>query len=102
MSKAYYKKLETYIDYLFEKYESSWKGSTEKMGQFLLDQLKDKEGKFDGLPNEIAKDPTESSLKILMTNLAYLWVVYHGETFSLLSVANAFYFVPPCIRKPLR
>ena len=37
-----------------------------------------------------------------MTNLAYLWVVHHAETFSLISVASPFYYVPPCIRKPLQ
>lgn len=36
-----------------------------------------------------------------MTNLAYLWVVKHGETFSLVSVSNNFYLVPPMMRKPL-
>ena len=36
-----------------------------------------------------------------MTNLAYLWMVHHGQTFSLVSVANSFYFVPPMLRKPL-
>ena len=72
------------------------------MGQFLLKQLSDKKGNFDGLPNEIGKDPTESSLKKIMTNLAYLWVVHHAETFSLISVASPFYYVPPCIRKPLQ
>ena len=36
-----------------------------------------------------------------MTNLAYLWVVHHGETFSFSSVSNNFYFVPSTMRKPL-
>ena len=36
-----------------------------------------------------------------MTNLAYLWVVHHGQTFSHVSVANSFYNAPPQVRKPL-
>ena len=36
-----------------------------------------------------------------MTNLAYLWVVHHGETFSFTSIACNFYLVPSSMRKPL-
>ena len=36
ISRAYYKKLQTYIEYLFEKHEDSWKGKTAEMGDFLL------------------------------------------------------------------
>lgn len=36
-----------------------------------------------------------------MTNLAYLWVLHHGETFSLVSVCCNFYFVSPMMRKSL-
>ena len=36
-----------------------------------------------------------------MTNLAYLWVVHHGETFSFTSVSNNFYVTPSTVRKPL-
>lgn len=71
------------------------------MGKFILDQVKDKKGKMDALPFEISEDKSPKSMKKLMTNLAYLWIVHHGETFSLVSVANSFYFVPPMLRKPL-
>ena len=36
-----------------------------------------------------------------MTNLAYIWVVHHGETFSFTSVSNNFYQIPSAVRKPL-
>lgn len=36
-----------------------------------------------------------------MKNLIYLWVVHHGETFSIISVGCAYYFVPTFIRKPM-
>ena len=36
-----------------------------------------------------------------MTNLTYLWVVVHAQTFSLVSVASPFYYVPSVMRKPL-
>lgn len=36
ISRAYYKKLQVYIEYLFEKHEDSWKGKTAEMGDFLL------------------------------------------------------------------
>lgn len=45
-------------------------------------------------------DGPESLIKI-MTNLAYLWIVHHGETFSLISVSSNFYLVPPMMRRPL-
>ena len=63
--------------------------------------MRDKKGKFDGLPDSIAEDESPDSLKKIMTNLAYLWVVHHGETFSFSSVSNNFYFVPSAMRKPL-
>ena len=58
-------------------------------------------GKFDGIPDSISKDETPESLKKIMTNLAYLWVVHHGETFSFTSVSNNFYAIPGTVRKPL-
>ena len=36
-----------------------------------------------------------------MTNLAYLWCVHHGQTFSNVSVLNNFYIAPTTMRKPL-
>ena len=101
MSKAYYKKLKIYIDYLFEKYEHTWAGKTREIAEFLLRECRDERGKFDGLPNSIDQDETPESLKKIMTNLAFIWVVRHGETFSLVSVACGFYFVPPMVRKRL-
>ena len=71
------------------------------MGEFLLSQMIDEKGKFDGLPDSIIADETPESLKKIMKNLAYLWVVHHGETFSFTSVANNFYLVPCSVRKPL-
>ena len=63
--------------------------------------MRDDKGKFDSLPDAIAEDETSDSLKKIMTNLAYLWIVHHGETFSFTSVTNNFYFVPSTMRKPL-
>ena len=36
ISRANYKKLRVYIEYLFEKYENTWAGRTRQMGDFLL------------------------------------------------------------------
>ena len=36
ISRAYYKKLSIYIEYLFEKHQDSWMGRTAEMGEFLL------------------------------------------------------------------
>lgn len=36
-----------------------------------------------------------------MTNLVYIWCVFHGQTFSNVSVFNNFYFAPTTMRKPL-
>ena len=41
MSTALHKKLEVYIEYLFEKHEDSWRGKTAEMGDFLVRQLRD-------------------------------------------------------------
>ena len=101
ISKAYYKKVETYIDYLFEKHKASWAGKTERIGTLLFNQLQDSRGKFDSLPVEVTQDEDCSSLKKIMTNLAFSWIVFHGQTFSLVSVSSNFYFVPSMMSKPL-
>ena len=41
MSRALYKKLQIYLEYLFEKHEDSWRGKTAQMGDFLVRQLRD-------------------------------------------------------------
>ena len=48
------------------------------MGEILLNELRDKKGKFDAIPSDIVEDSTPNSLKKIMTNLAYLWIVRHG------------------------
>ena len=58
-------------------------------------------GKMDALPLSIHEDETPNTLRKIMTNLAYLWVVVHAQTFSLVSVACPFYYVPSVMRKPL-
>lgn len=101
MSKMYYDKLASYIDYLFKKYEHILTGEKgAELGAFIYRELGS--GAFDGVPKSIAnKDTASEDLKLLMKNLIYLWVVHHGETFSIISVGNAYYFVPTFMRKPL-
>ena len=101
MSKAHYDKLRLYIEYLFEKYEETWTGKTREMGEFIISQLRDEEGKFDAIPESVALDDTPESLKRIMTNLAYIWVVHHAETFAFTSVCCNFYQIPSTVRKPL-
>lgn len=69
------------------------------MGRVLFEELGN--GSFDGIPKSICEDETPDSLKKIMTNLAYLWVVDHSQTFAVTSVANNFYFVPSAVMKPL-
>ena len=48
------------------------------MGTFLFRELGNKDSRFDGIPESIMKDGSPDSLKKIMTNLAYLWIVHHG------------------------
>lgn len=57
--------------------------------------------KFDGIPESICHDKTPESIKKILKNLAYLWLIHHGETFSIISIVNMYYFCPTFIRKPL-
>ena len=101
ISKLYYYKLKKYIDYLCWAHADAFSGKTVEYGKFLYNQLGNEKDRFDGIPISICEDYTMNSFKTIMTNLAYLWVVHHGQTFSLVSVANSFYFVPPMMRRPL-
>ena len=100
-SKKYYEKISFFVEYLFEKNKSSWEGRTEELGTFIYNQLISGSSKLDGLPKEICTDKTPNTLKKLLKNLAYLWIVHHGETFSIISVVNMYYFCPTFLRKPL-
>lgn len=106
LSKEYYLKLANYVDYLFIQHASSV--TDEKivqLGKKLYDELGDKDGKrFDAIPSCIYDSGPEiarETIKEVMKNLIYLWVVHHGETFSIISVGNAYFFCPTFMRKPL-
>ena len=71
------------------------------MGKFIYDQLVKDGKKMDALPESICKDSSPNSLKKLMTNLIFLWVVHHGQTFSMVSMNNIFYMVPTFAARPL-
>ena len=75
IERQYYNRLENYIDYLFKHNENSWKGQTERMGKFIYDQLVKDGIRMDALPESFCKDSSPNSLKKLMTNLLFLWVV---------------------------
>ena len=101
MSRAYHRKIKTYVNYLLYRHRGDWENKIERIYAFLFEQLGTKSERFDGFPESVLADQTWESLSTIMTNLAYLWVVHHGETFSLVSVASNFYLVPPMMRKPL-
>lgn len=71
------------------------------MGTFLYEQLGDKGVRFDSIPESIKKDQTKQSLRKIMTNLAFLWLSVHGQTFSIVSVCNACHMFPAMMRKPI-
>ena len=94
----YYSKIETYIDYLFEKHPS-WAWRTDEVGAFIYKELGN--GIMCGIPEDICFDKTPKTLKKLMTNLVYLWVVHHSETFSMISTNNLYYMAPTFVSKSL-
>lgn len=101
LSKEYYKNLRVYIDYIFEKHKLSDEMFFE-LGRIVYQELG--AGKYDKVtPDLISKDleKVKTAIKTIMKNLVYLWVVHHGETFSIVSVGSAYYFVPSFMRKPL-
>ena len=71
-----------------------------KLGSILYRELGN--GSYDGIPKSISDPATaQEQIKKIMKNLIYLWVIHHGETFSIISVGNCYYFVPTFLRKPL-
>ena len=101
LSKEYHRKLGCYVDYLFKKHANCFEGDkAAELGAFIYKELGS--GEYDAIPRSIAqKETAREDLKKLMKNLIYLWVVHHGETFSIISVGNAYYFVPTFMRRPL-
>lgn len=105
LSKKYYDNLSVFVDYLFAKHEKTGELDEEtylQFGKIVFSELGS--GQFDAVTKDLVSEDyrkVKAALGLIMKNLIYLWVVHHGETFSIISVGSAYYFVPTFMRKPL-